>query len=129
MSSEHKVVRLERSSHGEVSNPSWSEIESAIRTLDGAHNSLIVLEIGDPVPHMAIGGGPERYILYVTFDNASFSTLADPLVGPGTVELVAGSQMGKYQKRNAVSLALALQAAKVFVKSGVLEPDLTWDSK
>jgi hypothetical protein len=41
-------MRLERSSHEEVSNPSWSEIESAIRKLDGAHNSLIVLGIGAP---------------------------------------------------------------------------------
>jgi len=128
MNGEKKVVRLELSSHQGVSNPSWSQIEAAIRGLDGARNWLISLVIGDPVPHMAIGGGPDRYILYATSDNLTFATLVNPGVGPGTIELVAG-QRGKYQARNAVSLALVLQAAKLFTESGVLDPALKWDMK
>jgi len=124
----NKVVRMNLSGNQEVSNPSWSQIEVAIRSLDGARNSLIVIAIGDPVPHMAIGGGLHRYILYATFDNLVFSTLADPSVGPGTVELVAG-QRGKYSARNVVSLDSVLQGAKEFAATGVLDPGLTWDTK
>ena len=119
---------MDLSRNKEVSNPSWSQIEVAIRGLDGAYNSLIVIAIGDPVPHMAIGGGPSRYILYATFDNLIFPTLADSSVGLGTIELVAG-QRGKYHARNVVSLDLVLQAAKEFAAAGVLDPDLTWDTK
>jgi hypothetical protein len=129
MNNQYKVARLDLSTHESVSHPAWSQIESAIRGLDGARNSLITLAIGETVPHMAIGGGPDRYIVYITFDNKSFSTLADPALGPGTIELVAGGQRGKYQKKNAVSLAFALQAAKVFALSGTLDSDLTWDNK
>jgi len=128
MSGKEKVVRMDLSPHQDVPNPSWSQIDAAIRSLDGARNSLISLTIGDPVPHMAIGGGPDRYILYATFDNLTFATLADPSIEPGTIELVAG-QRGKYQARNAVSLALVLQAARVFAASGVLDRGLTWDTK
>jgi len=129
MNNQHKVARLHLSTDESLSRPAWSQIESAIRGLDGARNSLITLTIGEPVPHMAIGGGPERYIVYITFDNKSFPTLADPTLGPGMIELVAGGQRGKYQKKNAVSLAFALQAAKVFALSGTLDSALTWDTK
>jgi hypothetical protein len=129
MNSQHKVARLDFSTDESVSDPAWPQIESAIRGLDGARNSLITLSIGEPVPHMAIGGGPDGYIVYITFDNKSFSTLADPTIGPGTVELVAGGQSGKYQKKNVVSLAFALQAAKVFALSGTLDSGLTWDTR
>lgn len=128
MNGDGKVVRMDLSPQQDVPNPSWLQIDAAIRGLDGARNSLLSLAIGDPVPHMAIGGGPDRYILYATFDNLTFATLADPNVGPGTVELVAG-QRGKYPARNAVSLALVLQAARVFAMSGLLDHGLTWDTK
>src|SRR5690349_16976748 len=51
----------------ELGNPAWQDIESAIRRLNGDTCSLLILGIGDPVPHMGIGGGEDgKYIVYVT---------------------------------------------------------------
>jgi len=79
---------------------------------------------------MAIGGGKQgKYILYATFDNVVFYKLADPESGPGQEELVAGGQAGMYQRRNCVSLGMALRAAKTFAQFGTLDSQLMWDSK
>jgi hypothetical protein len=45
------IRRLETSNSEEFLSPSWSQVESAVRTLDGAKHSLIVLGIGDPAQH------------------------------------------------------------------------------
>jgi hypothetical protein len=71
MNSQLKVARLDLSTDESVSCPAWSQIESAIRGLDGARNSLITLIIGEPVPHMAIGGGHDRYIVYTSHSTTS----------------------------------------------------------
>jgi hypothetical protein len=114
----------------EVSSPTWSDIEAAIQRLDGSGCTLVSLGIGDPVPHMAIGGGKQdKYILYATFDNAVFYTLADPANGPGQAEMIAGSQAGLYKLRNCVSWNLVLRAAKTFSETGKLDSQLTWDRR
>ena len=71
----------------EVENPSWPEIEAAIRRLDGDSYSLLLLGIGPAeVPHMAIGGGDQgRYIVYATPDNKVFHKLINPQAPPRTL--------------------------------------------
>ena len=39
----------------ELSNPSWIDIEMAIRQLNGIERTLVLFGSGTPVPHMAIG--------------------------------------------------------------------------
>ena len=111
----------------ELDNPSWDEIEKAIRRLDGERCSLVILGIGDPVPHMGIGGGGEgKYIVYTTRDNMHFHTLINPSAPAGKCMLVAGGQLGDYEQKKCVSLREALQAAKTYAETGQIDSGLTW---
>jgi Immunity protein Imm1 len=113
--------------HGE--NPTWEQIETAIRQLDGERRTLVILGVGDPVPHMAIGGGEDgKYIVYATPDNMSFHTLVNPGAPPGRCMLTAGGQRGDYDLKICVGLREALLAAKTYAESGQIDAGLTWES-
>ncbi len=113
----------------EYRNPSWCDIETAIRRLDGNTCTLVILGIGDPpVPHMAIGGGAEgKYIVYVTPDNVIFQRLIDPQARMGKFLLVAGGQRGDYDLKLCVSLSHTLRAAKTYAETGQLDARLAWE--
>ena len=111
----------------ELENPSWDQIEKAIRRLDGKRCTLVSLGIGDPVPHMGIaGGGDGKYIVYVTPDNMRFHTLINPSAPPGKCMLVAGGQLGDYECKKCVSLREVLQAAKTYAETGQIDLGLKW---
>lgn len=115
----------------ELQNPTWLDIEAAIRRLDGDTCSLVTLGIGpSPVPHMAIGGGEAgKYIVYTTPDNLSFHTLINPQAPPGKCHLVAGGQRGDYDLKICVSLSEALRAARAYAETGAHDPALTWETQ
>ena len=112
----------------ELEHPAWTDIESAIRRLDGDSCSLLILGIGPPpVPHMAIGGGDQgRYIVYATLDNIVFHKLVNPQAPPGKCLMVAGGQRGDYDLQLCVGLTEALQAARTYAESGQLDSKLKW---
>jgi len=112
----------------EHENPSWIDIETAIRSLDGDTRTLLVLGIGDPpVPHMAIAGGEEgQYIVYTTLDNMIFHKLIKPEAPPGKCLLVAGGQRGEYDRKMCVGLFEAIRAAKTYCETGKEDPSLVW---
>ena len=113
----------------QVKNPTWEQIEIAIRRLDGDRCTLLILGIGDPVPHMGIGGGEDgRYIVYATPDNLSFHTLINPNAPPGKCMLKAGGQVGNYALKKCVSLREALLAVKTYAETGEVDAGLTWES-
>ena len=113
----------------EILNPSWPDIENAIRRLDADSCSLVVLGIGaPPVPHMAIGGGQGRYIVYATTDNLTFYKAVNPNGGGGKCDLVAGGQRGSYDLRICVGLDHALCAAKTYAETGNLDASLSWET-
>jgi len=111
-----------------LENPDWTDIESAIRRLDGDSCSLLILGIGPAsVPHMAIGGGDQgRYIVYATADNVVFHTLINPQAPPGKCLIVAGGERGDYDLQLCVGLTEALQAARTYAESGQLDSTLKW---
>jgi Immunity protein Imm1 len=110
-------------------NPSWSDIETAIRSLDGETRTLVVLGIGNPVPHMAIGGGTGgQYILYETPDNLTFHNLINLNADDKSkVRLTAGGQEAEYRSKLCVGLAEVLRAAKTYAESGQIDPTLNWE--
>lgn len=111
-------------------NPTWPNIESAIRRMDGNLCSLLILGIGDPAPHMGIGGGDDnRYIVYVTPDNWVFYNLINPNATPGQQLLVAGGQPAEYPNRQCVGLSEVLCAAKTYSETGQLNPSLVWEQQ
>lgn len=115
----------------ECENPSWDDIENAIRRLDGETCTLLILGIGDvEVPHMAIGGGEGgQYIVYTTPDNMTFHKLINPKAPPGKCLLVAGGQRGSYDRKLCVGLEEALRAARTYAETGQQDSTLVWEKQ
>jgi hypothetical protein len=110
-------------------NPTWSQIEQAIRELDGKSKTLVTLGADDEC-YMSIGGGEfGKYIVNVTFDNVSFHNLVNPSKLDAIDKLIVGGQEGNYSAKMCVNLETALLAAKTFTASGNLEISLFWEKE
>jgi Immunity protein Imm1 len=103
----------------------WSEIETAIRALDGHRQTLVTLET-EGEAHMSIGGGNGRYFVYLTFDNDNFNYLVNLSSSDKTEALVIGGQSGIYPAKSCVDLATTIKAAKVFAELGTMEKSVSW---
>lgn len=115
----------------ELQNPLWSDIETAIRRLNGHSCTLVCLGIGSaPVPHMSIGGGANgQYIVYATPDNATFYNLVNPHASVGKCMLKAGGQVGDYELKFCADLADVLQAARTYAETGHADETLLWEKQ
>lgn len=110
----------------DVPNPSWQQIESAIRALDGKRRTMAVLSAGGEW-HLAVGGGSSnRYVVYMTFDNMSFLNLLSREKADRTVTLFVGGQDSLFPDNTVVDIALALRAAKAFAETGQADPSCKW---
>lgn len=97
-----------------IENPTWTEIESAIRDLNGKIKTLVTLGADDKT-YMTIGGGEsEKYIVNVTFDNISFTNLVDLSKSEKIEKLVVGGQEVNYAAKLCVDLQTVLLSAKKF---------------
>jgi hypothetical protein len=105
---------------------SWTEIETAIKELDGHHKTLVTLEANNET-HMAVGGGIDQYVVYVTFDNETFHYLIDPSRTDADKRLTVGGQEGVYPVKLCVGINAALKAAKTFAEFGKMDKSLTWE--
>ncbi|MBD0346759.1 MAG: hypothetical protein ICV63_18420 [Coleofasciculus sp. Co-bin14] len=109
-----------------IQNPDWSQIEAAIRELDGKSKTLVTLGADDET-YMAIGGGElGKYVVSVTFDNISFHNLVDLSKPDETEKLAVGGQEGIYPSKICVDLLPCLVAARTFAESGKLDTLLAW---
>lgn len=104
----------------------WRQIESAINELDGQRKTLVTLE-ADRETHMAIGGGKDRFIVYLTFDNESFYYPVASLPFGQEETLVVGGQEGIYPSRLCITKELALKVAKSFAERGAMDQSVTWE--
>lgn len=104
----------------------WQAIEAAIRELDGNRKTLVTLETDDET-HMAVGGGQDKYVVYMTFDNENFHYLVDPSKSDIEESLIVGGQEGIYSAKSCVDLNTTLKAAKVFAELGSMEKSVTWE--
>lgn len=104
----------------------WLEIETAIKELDGHRKTLVTLET-DGETHMAVGGGPDKYVVYVTFDNENFHYLVESSKSDIAETLVAGGQEGIYPAKLCVDLSAALKAAQTFAELGIMEKSVIWE--
>jgi hypothetical protein len=113
---------------GEVDIPSWKDIETAIRALNGAERTLVTLQTAG-VAHMAIGGGKaERYIVYATFDNIAFQTLVGRPDRSGAEMLLVGGQAGNYPARFVTNVDTAIKVARTFSTLAQLDSNQVWEA-
>lgn len=104
----------------------WAEIETAIKELDGHHRTLVTLE-ADGETHMAVGGGTDKYVVYLTFDNETFHYLVDPSKPDADESLTVGGQEGVYPAKLCVDIDSALKAAKTFAELGTMDKSVIWE--
>jgi Immunity protein Imm1 len=109
-----------------IENPSWNQVEKAIRELDGEHQTLVTLGVNEDT-YMSIGGGENKYIVTVTFDNFNFYILIDSTKSEQIEKLVVGGQKGNYPATQCVDLLRCLLAARTFTELGKLDDLLTWE--
>jgi hypothetical protein len=104
----------------------WSEIESAIKSLDGQTKTLVTLET-DGEAHMSIGGGQGKYVVYATFDNEIFYSLIDPSKSDQHESIVVGGQKGWYPAKSCVDLETVLPSAQKFAEFGEMLKSAVWE--
>jgi len=114
----------------EVIHPAknWQEIEKAIQELDGKHRTLVTLET-DGEAHLAIGGGLDKFIVYLTFDNEVFYYLCGFAKSNLEESLVVGGQEGLYPAKFCVEIDLILQVAKTFAEFGTMDQTVVWEKE
>lgn len=105
----------------------WEAVETAIRELDGATRTELMLTAGDDTM-MSVGGGGSFFIVWATYDNLEVFNLSDPSGDTAqSVRFTAGGQAVRVSRRKVVPLEVALQAAKAFAVRGELDPSLQWE--
>ena len=125
------AVRLDGPEGSEtIMNPTWEQIEAAIRALDGIQKTLVTIAAEDCEAHMGIGGGSGAFICYATRDNLTFDTLVNPSGHADRKQrVIAGGQPGDYTEKHCVTLPAILRAAKAFAILGELDGSLEWDER
>ena len=116
--------------NNEVLHPAqnWQEIEKVIRELDGKHRTLVTLET-DGEAHLAIGGGPDKFIVYLTFDNEVFYYLCGFAKLNLEESLLVGGQEGLYPAKFCVGIDLIVQVAKTFAEFGTMDQTVVWEKE
>ncbi len=112
----------------DVINPSWAQVEAAIRELNNADLSAVLIGItpDHEPPWMGIAGGNGQYLVFVFDQGNEILVNTNVEETDQTIELVAGGQSANYPKRKVVDLELALRAARTFAESGELKASFTW---
>ena len=103
------------------------EVELAIRALDSARHTLVLVELPSG-KSLTIGGGPNRFVTELS--EADFRTrwaVIDPTRGDEPTNLVVGGQLVDYPARLCVDIHAVLAAARAFVsQDGARNQELTW---
>jgi len=105
---------------------SLPDIETAVRSLDGADQSLLVVELPSAVT-ITVGGGPDRFIVEVAGAERDRWTVVDPRRPEGTVALVVGGELIDPPARLCVDRESTLEAVRTFVsENGARSTRLLW---
>lgn len=106
-------------------NPTWEEIETAIKALDQKKRTQIVIQREDS-SNISVGGGNGRYYVCITTSDERFLILKQEKKGKGKKQLVVGGQVGNYPTETIVTITLVLKAVETFHKTGKIEKTLNW---
>lgn len=123
------MASLELQSDDQITpNPTWQEIEAAIRRMDGRQFTEVTLGTG-PVAYPAyisIGGGDGRYWVFIWTEDEQNLTLFDPSKPDGTAALKSGGQSVHIPARQVVGLSEAVRAVRWYFEHSGADPGLKW---
>jgi Immunity protein Imm1 len=112
-----------------IKNPSWADVESAIRSLDNeSRNDIYLKPFAAQDTFLGVGGGAGRYIVHGSQNGKRFPTLTDPTcIGEHLVPLCVGGQLAEYPARRIVGLEQALAAVRSFYEVGDFDCGVKWE--
>ena len=107
--------------------PAWRDVSAALRRLDGRTRTTAMLFLTEDA-YLAVGGGPDRFLVFATDDNLTFHYLLRPgRRRGGEVSLVIGGQRSDYAASRVVNRDVMLRAARTYFHSGARDPELKWE--
>lgn len=115
----------------EVRNPTWDEIEAAIRRLDRFRYPFVWLyrsaEVErDASPEFSIVGGEGEFAIELIADG-SYHRYHDQSRGDELIEIWRSDQGATFEERYCCSsLDTVLRATRYFCEHGALDPSLVW---
>jgi hypothetical protein len=104
-----------------VPNPTWEQVEAAVRRLDNASLNDLYLQpdADNSETYLCVGGGGGRYVLAGVLAGDRFPTLVDPNRPAEPAELLrVGGQEGDYPANVVHDLETTLAAVQAFWASG-----------
>jgi hypothetical protein len=113
-----------------IAEPLWSDIESAIRTLDKFRRPSVRLLLDpqqDDMECMDVMGGEGAYWVAVTAGPHDQKRLFDPEKPSDEVELWTSDQGYSDHAFHVCDLETVLRAARYFADNGDCDPGLQWE--
>ena len=104
-------------------DPTWDEVESAIRKLRGDDLHIA----GPDTASMTIGGADDRFFAQITLDGDYFHYLLGPNRSNDLVSITVGNQGIEMEQRKISNLESVLRAARVFAETGKVDDSLDWE--
>jgi hypothetical protein len=121
-------ARLDGPQNLRVDHPAWGDVESAIRSMDGEHRSLVMLcpsACEDIL--MGIGGGERGLCCCFTVDaQGDEFALIDPAIHDETQVTFLMGELNTRPRNERVTVAAVLEAAKWYFDKGDRDPRQTW---
>jgi hypothetical protein len=115
----------------EIREPTWADIEAAIRRLDRFHYPFVWLYRSavaeeDANPEFNVLGGDSEFAMDATTDT-TYHRYYDQSRGDEMIKIWRSDQGAAFEKKYCCpSLDVALRATRYFCEHGALDPDLTW---
>ena len=116
----------ERSWSEMTPDPGWSDIERAIRELDGQQRCLLTLASDDAL--LSIGGGDGRYLIHASLDSHSFQSAVEPAQPGYPVPVPLPGRQRSCPARMVLDQKKAMRVARAFALGGCLERSLSWEA-
>jgi hypothetical protein len=108
---------------------SLPEVETAVRSLDGADHTLVVVELPSGAT-MTVGGGPNELVVEMAENNSDRWTVFDPRRPEGRVALVVDRELVDVPARLCIDRDAALEAVRTFVsQNGARSARLQWSAE
>ncbi len=129
----------------EIREPTWADIEAAIRRLDRFHYPFVWLYLNaesersrvtddralipGSIPNFDVMGGEGEFAM-TAHSNASYQRYYDLSRGEEMIEIWRSDQGATFEKKYCcLSLDVVLRATRYFCEHGALDPGLTWQSQ
>lgn len=104
-------------------------IETAVRGLDGAEHTLVVVELPSGTT-MTIGGGPDKFVVELAEIERDRWNVFDPRRPEGSVDLIMGGELIAIPARLGVDRDAAVEAVRAFVsENGARSAHLRWSAE